>query len=258
MTRTRALAGFALALALTCAASAQTPAPDDTDCNKLPNRTAVYDCLQAHMQVRIIDLKNVIKQNDANEILVAVRNIADPLTKIYLVANHNSIVVATYPAALDRIEALIHSLDRPKPTYRLTFTVTDFDGSTKTGTRHYTLVAASGERSVLKQGGRIPVTTGSYKVTEAISETQNSYVDVGMNIDITAIPYAGGLHLSSKVEQSSVAEVSPIAPHDPVLHQSVITGESTLTLGKPLVLGTLDVPDSNKRMEISVVAETLP
>jgi type II secretory pathway component GspD/PulD (secretin) len=259
MTRIQTLAGLTLAFALTCAAHAQTPTTDTTDCSKLPTRVAATDCQQAHVQVKIIDLKYASQQNDANEILVAVRNIADPSTKVYLVASQNAIVVATYPVAIAHIEDLVHSLDRPKPTYRLTFTITDFDGAAKTGTRHFSLVEASGQRVTLKQGNKVPVVTGKYDAGTSSAETQNTYLDVGMNFDVTVNPYADGLMMKSKIEQSSVAkEISLIGPHDPIVHQTVIEGVSTLAFGKPSVLGALDVPDSTKRMEISVVAEALP
>lgn len=259
MTRIQTLTGLALVLALTCAANAQTPTPDDTDCSKLPTRVAATDCAQAHMQVKVIDLKYVSQQNDANEILVAVRNMADPSTKIYLVASQNAIVIATYPVAIAHIEALIHSLDRPRPVYRLTFTVTDFDGTTKTGTHHFSLVDASGQRVTMKQGRKVPVVTGKYDKDSASSETQFTYLDVGMNFDVTITPYANGVTMKSKIEQSSVGqETSEIGPHEPIVHQTVIEGVTAFPLGKPLVIGSLEVPDSNKHSEISVLAEPLP
>jgi len=259
MTRTQTLAGLALALALTCAANAQTPTTEATDCNKLPSRTAATDCLREHMQIKTIDLKYIGSQNDANEILVAVRNMFDPSTKIYLVATSNTIVVGAYPLEIARIESMVHTLDRPKPTYRLTFTITDFDGATKTGMRHFSLIDASGQRITLKQGSKVPVITGKYDKDAGASETQNTYLDVGMNIDVTVNPYSNGLIMKSKIEQSSLGkEISEIGPHDPIVHQTVIEGVTMLAIGKPLVLGSLDLPDSTKRMEISVIAEALP
>jgi type II secretory pathway component GspD/PulD (secretin) len=258
MTRIQTVTGLALVLALTCAAGAQTPTTDDTDCSRLPTRVAATDCAQTHMQVKVIDLKYVSQQNDANEILVAVRNVADPSTKIYLLGNQNAIVVATYPQAIARIEALIRSLDRPRPTYRLTFTVTDFDGAAKLGTRHYSLVDCADQRVTMKQGRKVPVITGKFD-KESGAETQNTYLDVGMNFDVTVTPYANGVTMKSKIEQSSVgSEISEIGPHDPIVHQTVIEGVTAFPLGKPLIIGSLEVPDSTKHTEISVVAEVLP
>jgi len=111
----------------------------------------------------------------------------------------------------------------------------------------------------MKQGRKVPVITGKYDKDEGASETQNTYLDIGMNFDVTLTPYANGVTMKSKIEQSSVGqETSEIGPHDPIVHQTVIEGVTAFTLGKPLVIGSLEVPDSTKRMEISVVAETLP
>ena len=204
-------------------------------------------------------LSNAVQPNDANEILVAIRNMIDPCVKIYLVAAQNAVVMNAPQDQIAIAEKLIQDLDRPRKTYRLTFTITDFDGVNKTATRHYALIVASGQRVTLKQGSKVPIITGKYVKDEGASETQNTYLDVGMNFDATVHPCAGGLELLSKIEQSSVAqEPSEIGPHDPIVHQTVIEGVTMLVLGKPLVLGSLDLPDSNKRTEISVLAEALP
>jgi type II secretory pathway component GspD/PulD (secretin) len=183
----------------------------------------------------------------------------DPCVKIYLMASQNAIVINAPQDQIALAEKLIQDLDRPKRTYRLTFTITDFEGATKTGTHHFSLVDASGQRATMKQGRKVPVLTGKFDKDSSGSETQFTYLDVGMNFDVTVNPYAGGLMMKSKIEQSSVGqETSEIGPHEPIVHQAVIEGVSMLALGRPLVLGTLDVPDSQKHMEISVLAEPLP
>ena len=60
-------------------------------------------------------LTNVSQQNDANEVLVALRNLLDPSTKIYLVATQNAIVVRATPAELMLVEKMIDDLDRIRP-----------------------------------------------------------------------------------------------------------------------------------------------
>jgi len=60
------------------------------------------------------------------------------------------------------------------------------------------------------------------------------------------------------VEQSSVAdEKSNVGIQDPVVRQTTLDGTSTLVPGKPLVLGSLDVPGSTRREEVEVVAEAI-
>ncbi|MDP9038669.1 MAG: cohesin domain-containing protein [Acidobacteriota bacterium] len=59
-------------------------------------------------------LTNVSQQNDANEVLVALRNLFDPSTKLYLVASQNAIVIRATPDELILAEKLINDLDRTR------------------------------------------------------------------------------------------------------------------------------------------------
>jgi general secretion pathway protein D len=67
------------------------------------------------LAVQTFYLTNVSQQNDANEILVALRNLLDPSVKIYLVASQNAIIVRATPAELILAEKLINDLDRVRP-----------------------------------------------------------------------------------------------------------------------------------------------
>jgi len=258
MTHPKTLAGLTLALALTAAATAQTPAFDinTADCGKAPNRTLMADCAHARAQIKTFYLQNVSAQNDANEILVAVRNIADPSVKIYLVASHNTITVETYPEQIATIEALIRELDKPHTVYRLTFTLTETEAGKHVSTRHFSLVALEGQRATLKQGSRVPVVTGTYDIASSTAQRQNSYMDVGMAFDVTLSGVGNNLTLKSKVEQSVVApEKSATVPSDPIINQSIIDGVSAVRPGKPLALGTIEVPNSPRQIEIQVTVE---
>jgi hypothetical protein len=64
------------------------------------------------------------------------------------------------------------------------------------------------------------------------------------------------VRLRTKVVQSSVAEdKSGVGNSDPVIRQTTLEGTSTLVQGKPLVLGSLDVPGSTRHQEVEVVSE---
>ena len=64
--------------------------------------------------VQTFYLTNVSQQNDANEIMVAMRNLLDPTVKIYLVPSQNAIVVRATPDQLVLAEKLINDLDRTR------------------------------------------------------------------------------------------------------------------------------------------------
>ena len=132
------------------------------------------------------------------------------------------------------------------------------DGGKRVGTQHFAMVVVSGQRTTLKQGSKVPVVTGSYNPGTSTAQTQMTYLDVGMNFDATLDESATGVRLRTKVEQSSIAEEkSGVGAQDPIVRQAVMEGTSFLTLGKPLVLGSLDILGSTRRLDIEVVLEAV-
>jgi type II secretory pathway component GspD/PulD (secretin) len=201
-------------------------------------------------------LANSIQGNDANEILVAMRNMLDPHIRIYLVTSQNAIVVQASPDQLELAQKLIHDLDRPKKTYRLTYTITEMDSGKSIGTQHFSMVVVTGQKTTLKQGSKVPVLTGSYDPGSSKEQTQYTYLDIGMNFAATLDEFANGVRLQSKVEQSSIAEDRAGAVgQDPIVRQSVLEGTAFLSLGKPLMLGSVDIPGSTRHLDIGVVME---
>ncbi len=200
-------------------------------------------------------LANVSQQNEGNEIVNAVRNLLDPHARVFFVPNQNALVVSTTPDQLAVAQKLISDLDRPKKTYRLTYTITETDGGKRVGTQHFTMVVVTGQRTVLKQGIKVPIVTGS--TTEGSStKSQVTYLDIGLNFDATLDEFVNGVRLRTRVDQSSLAEEkSGLGPQDPVIRQTTLEGTSFLTLGKPLMLGTLDIPDSTRHLDLGVVME---
>jgi hypothetical protein len=252
-----ALAFFPLALA---AQAPSAPAgASEAECNKLPSHSERTECEAARTRSRTIFLKNASAQNDANEIMVAVRNSFDPGLKIYLLARQNALVVTSYPEELDRVEALVNTLDRPPKSYRLTYTITELDGGKTIGTQHFSMVLVNGQHMGVKEGDKVPVATGFYSDGNASPngvQTQFTYLDVGMNFDATLSEVEGGALLKTKVEQSSLGQPSTIAGvQEPVVRQTVFDGFSVLTFGKPVMLGSIDVPTTTHHIDIAVLVE---
>ena len=104
----------------------------------------------------------------------------------------------------------------------------------------------------------MPVITGSYDAGRSNSQTQFTYLDVGLNFDATLDESVNGVRLRTKAEQSSIVEdKSNVVAQDPVLRQTVLEGTAILTPGKPLVLGSLDIPGSTRHQEVEVVMEVI-
>jgi type II secretory pathway component GspD/PulD (secretin) len=202
-------------------------------------------------------LTNVSAQNDANEITVAVRNLLPPDVKIFLVPSQNAVTVRGTTDELALAQKIISDLDRPKKAYRLTFTTVESDGSKRIGVQHFSMIVMAGQRTVMKQGSKVPIATGSYSATGTTgAQTQFTYIDVGMNFDVNLDELANGVRLRSKVEQLGIAEqTSGVGVQDPIIRQSLLEGTSFLTSGKPMVLGSIDIPGSTRHLDVEVVME---
>jgi type II secretory pathway component GspD/PulD (secretin) len=214
------------------------------------------------LPVRTFYLSNVAQQYEANDIVSSIRNILPNNDRIYVVPSQNAIVVRGTPEDLALTQKVITDLDRPKKNYRLTYTVTEMDGGKQIGVQHYAMIMTSGQTTSLKLGNRVPVATGASTAGVAanlVEQTQFTYIDVGMNFDATLTEMGNNAMLKSSVDQSGAApEKSDSVPHQPIIRQASLKGESFLAPGKPLVLGSMDIPGSTSHTQIEVVMEPLP
>jgi general secretion pathway protein D len=267
------------------------------------------------LAVETFYLTNVSQQNDANEILVAIRNLLDPSIKVYLVASQNAIILRATPDELVLAEKLINDLDRTRaevvvdvavlevsrqkerdlgitlPTsFGLTpqtsnsnitsstttssttstsgltlntlgnLNATNFAISVGGGTVNALLSdsdtrilqnprvrATDGQRATLKIGSKIPVATGSYSAGAAVTtaslgvQTQFTYLDVGVNIDMTpTVHYDREISLKMKIEisaQNGSVTISGVT--EPIISQRVVEQVIQLKDGEPSILAGL-------------------
>ncbi len=200
-------------------------------------------------------LRNSPRQNDLNDLQTAMRNMM-PNSKIYGVPSQQAIVVYGTKEDLEIATKLVVDLDKKKSTYRLTYTLTESDGGKKITAQHDSLVAITGEKAVMKQGNRIPLVSGRSDSDASNASTQVQYVDLGLTIEASLDAVPDSLRLHSKIDQSGTSEEkSGLGAQDPVIHQTSLDSHATLVPGKPLVLGSLDVPGSSRHIEVEVVAE---
>ena len=113
--------------------------------------------------------------------------------------------------------------------------------------------ATDGQEASLKIGSKIPVATGSYSAGTAITtaslgvQTQFTYLDVGVNIDVTpTVHYDREVSLKLKVEistQSGSQNISGVV--EPIISQRVAQQVIELKDGEPSILaGLLQQQDS--------------
>jgi general secretion pathway protein D len=275
--------------------------------------------------VQTFYLTNSTAQNDANEVVVAIRNLLDPSVKIYLVPSQNAIVMRATPDQLLLAEKLINDLDRARPEVVVDVAILEVNRDkmrnlgitlpqsigltpqaspnapvpTSTTTTTGTTVASSnftlnslahlnatnfavnitggtlnallsdtnthilqnpriratdGQRATLKIGQKIPIATGSYNagVSTGVAsigvQTQFTYLDVGVNIDMTpTVHYDHEVTLKMKIEvlsQNGSVTISGVT--EPIIGQR--SSEQTIQLqeGEPSILaGIITKQDNN-------------
>jgi general secretion pathway protein D len=276
--------------------------------------------------VQTFYLTNASQANDANELVVAIRNLLDPSVKIYVVPSQNAIVMRATPDELLIAQKLLNDLDRARPevvvdvavlevnknvernlgitlpqsitiTPQATPTTTTTSsgstpttGGTTTTPSNFTLNslahlnannfavgitgatanalftdvdtrvlqnpsirATDGQRATMKIGSRIPIATGSYNagVSTGVAsigvQTQFTYIDIGVNIDITpTVHFDREITLKLKIEVlSHISDQNISGVVEPVIGQRSSEQVITLKDGEPsLLAGIITKQDS--------------
>jgi type II secretory pathway component GspD/PulD (secretin) len=230
-----------ITLAIACSGMCAVAQPQTADAKSTP---VIYQTLY---------LTNLTQQNDAIELVTDLRNML-PNAKLYYVPSQSAFSIRASAEEIALAQKILADLDKTKKIYRLTYTMTEKDGSRTIGVQHFSIIVASGSRTDFKQGSRVPIGVGSR--SSASSNLDVQYLDVGQEIDASLDGYLDGVRLRTKVVQSSIAEdKSGVGTQDPVIRQTTLEGTSTLVQGKSLVLGSLDIPGSTRHQEVEVLSE---
>jgi hypothetical protein len=68
-----------------------------------------------------------------------------------------------------------------------------------------------------------------------------------------------GKALRGRMPRTSQAEWKPRSnSQDPVFRQTTLDGTAGLVPGKPLILGSLDIPGTHRHQQVEVVSEAIP
>lgn len=236
---TRIAVTVAMTLAVACFGMSAVAQTQDADAKTSPE---IYQTLY---------LTNLTQPNDADDLVKDLRNML-PKAKLMYVPSQSAISIRASAEDIALAQKILSDLDKTKKIYRLTYTMKESDGGKTIGVQHFSIIVASGSMTVFKQGSRVPVGTNS----SAQGPNEVTYLDLGQEIEASLDGYLDGVRLRTKVVQSSIAEErSGIGTQDPIIRQTTLEGTSTLVQGKPLVLGSLDVPGSTRHQEVEVVSE---
>lgn len=200
--------------------------------------------------VETVQLHHMDQRNDLNDAQTALRNVL-PWLKIYGMESRQTIVMRGTQDEIDTAKKLLADFDRPAVFYRLTYTI---GGSGDAGAaRKVSIVVSAFGKETLKEGKRMPLVTGSTG-QGSDQNTQVQYIDLGILLEASTM----GSQLHTKIEESAASEEkSGVGAQDPVIRQTMFEGSAPLVVGKPIVLGTINVPGTTRQQQISVTAELL-
>ena len=166
------------------------------------------------------------------------------------------ISLALAAAALLMTHGPVRAQDAHAPTYKVEFAIHDGTGAAAR-VRRYTLVTTHNTRATFQVGSRVPVATGS---SGGIANTQYTYLDIGVNIDcIVGDAKNGGLGMHGKIDMSSIVqhdEKSGNAPN-PTVGQTKLEMDTSIELGKPVVVGSVDDPETMRHVQVEAIVTRL-
>jgi hypothetical protein len=147
---------------------------------------------------------------------------------------------------------------QPLQSYRLDFSFNEVADGRTVNTRHYSMNLTGGNSDEIKIGTRVPVATSSSPSTPAPAQYQ--YLDIGTQIWSQLREHGDELILVVRGEVSNLdvdAGEHSGAFLPPVVRQIKINGDTLLVVGKPIVIGSVDDPNSKKQFQLEVTVTKL-
>jgi hypothetical protein len=148
-------------------------------------------------------------------------------------------------------ETKTEASNKPVDAYRLDFSVNELEDGKKINTRQYSMyLDADDGPNTLKIGTRVPVEgkPGEFQ-----------YIDVGINLWSRLKERPNGLQMEVRGEISNLA-MPDQATHGysiPVVRQMQINASTLALVGKPMVVGSVDDPDSKRQFQLEVTVTRL-
>jgi hypothetical protein len=139
--------------------------------------------------------------------------------------------------------------------YRLDFTVNEMEDGKKINSRQYSMNMTSGENE-MKIGSRVPV---------EVKEGEFQYIDVGTSLWCRLRDHKDENWLGNDVMLTVRSELSNFASPDqeattrprPIIRQLKIDAHTIAMVGKPLIVGVVDDPNSKRQFQLEVTVTKL-
>jgi hypothetical protein len=135
--------------------------------------------------------------------------------------------------------------------YRIDFSVNEVEDGKKINTRQYWMNLNAEESNEIKIGTRVPVDTNA-------KQGEYQYIDVGTSIWCRLEERPNGLSIAVRAEISNFAVPDQTtAQTRPIIRQLSIKASTLAPLGKPMVVGSVDDPNSKRTFQLEVTVTKL-
>ena len=140
--------------------------------------------------------------------------------------------------------------DRPVHAYRLDFSVNELEDGKKINTRQYSMNLNADDANEIKIGTRVPVDSGPGTF---------QYLDVGTNIWCRIGERPEGIPLTVRADVNNLAMPDHASGHEsrPIVRQFKINASTLAQVGKPMVVGSVDDPNSKRQFQLEVTVSKL-
>jgi hypothetical protein len=152
--------------------------------------------------------------------------------------------------AKQNVESAAAEREKPVHAYRLDFSVNELEDGKKLNSRQYSLNLNADDANEIKIGTRVPVEAG---------HEQFQYMDVGTSIWCRIGERADGIPMSVRADISNFAIPEQGTGHEsrPVVRQFKINASTLALPGKPMVVGSVDDPNSRRQFQLEVTVTKL-
>jgi hypothetical protein len=145
--------------------------------------------------------------------------------------------------------------NKPVHPYRVDFSINELEGERKINARHYSMNLNSGDWNAIKIGTRVPVVTET--LPNHSESAQFQYLDVGTHINCKLEERGDELALEVHSDFSNLASASDQHSPQPIIRQININGSTFAAPGKPIAIGAVDDPNSNRMFQLEVTVTRL-
>lgn len=149
-----------------------------------------------------------------------------------------------------RAQPGVDTTEKPVHAYRLDFSVNELEDGKKINTRQYSLNLNADDANEIKIGTRVPIES---------KQGEFQYMDVGTNIwcRIGERPEGIPLNVRAEISNFAIPEQQADRGSRPVLRQLKINASTLALLGKPMVVGSVDDPNSKRQFQLEVTVSKL-